>query len=164
MHRRVVGLFHFPWTESDFTGRSERGLAAKFRYAVWFKANPRSEAYMRALFAERHPEGQFVVARRDPDWLEAVACADTVFLLYPDAIGLRFGPLEREVRSRLKPWSALRVLNGRRREFMLDGATRRALALRRFLEAGMVGELAFLPVFMLATALLLAVDLLRGRR
>ena len=50
MDKKVIGLFHDPW-RSDID--PHRSLAELYRRAVWLKANPRGEDYMRALFASR---------------------------------------------------------------------------------------------------------------
>ena len=156
----VMGLFR-RWEAPD---ASARGLSSRLARAVWYKANPRDEAYMRRLFAERYPDGVFVCADREADWPARLVEGASVVLLYPDAIGQGFGRIEAVVGARPGPARAPRVLNGRGRDFALDRATRRALALRRFLERTMLIELAFVPFFVVLTPLLLTVDGLRGRR
>jgi len=163
MTLRVVALCHNPWPSSGLERPPGRSPAALYRYAVWYKANPRSEEYMRALLAEHMPGADWVSTTQDADWAERVAAADQVLLLYPDAIGLGFTPVERTILARKRPWAGVTVLNGRRRKFLLNCATRRALRLRRLLEWTMLPELLFLPVFVLVTPLLWAADLARGR-
>jgi hypothetical protein len=85
-------------------------------------------------------------------------------LLYPDAIGLGFGPLERKVVRTRKGGAEVRALNGRRRDFLLDSSTLVALRLRRLIERSMLTELLFIPVFLCLTPLLLLVDWAKGRR
>ena len=164
MERRVVGLFHLPWPADPSRLRTSRSPLQMYRYAVWFKANPRSAEYMQQLFSERFPDGEFFHVDENGGWRAASAQAHTVVLLYPDSIGLGFGGLEREVGRLRKKWAALRVLNGRRREFLWTASAARALRLRRLIERTMLGELVFLPVFVCLTPLLLLADLLRGRR
>jgi hypothetical protein len=131
---------------------------------VWFKANPRNEAYMRALFAERYPEGVFINIQEEPDWHLRIHDADMIVLLYPDAIGLGFECVERKVARFKKTWASVRALNGRRRDFMLNCGTRMGLRVRRVLERGMVLELFATLSFILITPLLLVLDIARGRR
>jgi len=164
MERRVVGLLHSPWRSDPERLKASRSPADWYRYAVWFKANPRDADYMRELFVERYAEGTLVDVNREARWGEAVARADTVVLLYPDATGLGFRPLERQVLRAKKNWAAVRALNGRRRDFLLTPSSLAALRLRRTLERTMLAELLFLPVFLCVTPLLLVADLLRGRR
>jgi hypothetical protein len=163
MTHRVVAVYHNPWPQCGLERPPGRSPAALYRFAVWYKANPRSEDYMRALLAERLPEAAWVSIEQDADWPERVAVADQVVLLYPDAIGLGFGAVERTLMARKRPWAGVVALNGRHRKFLLNGATRRALMLRRLLEWTMLPELLFLPMFVVLTPLLWAVDLVRGR-
>jgi hypothetical protein len=149
----TIGIPHDPWPAR----RGGTGVLRRYRTMVEFKANPRDEAYLRALFAERYPAGRLGT-------LDDVARAERVVLVYPDAIGVGWGPMERRVRERARQGTELRVLNGRRRDFALDGRTRRHLHLRRILETSLAGEALATVLFLLATGPLLAADLLRGRR
>ncbi len=162
MTHRIVALYHNPWPQSALERPRTRDPAALYRYAVWYKANPRSTEYMRALLSDRLPEAVWVTTE-DQDWATRIAEADQVVLLYPDAIGLGFMPVERVVMKRKRPWAGVTILNGRRRKFLLNAATKWALRLRRFLEWTMLPELLFVPIFVLVTPLLWAVDLIRGR-
>ena len=161
---QTIGLFYSPWSTEAFL-RPRRFLPlAQYRYAVWYKSNPRSADYMQALLRERHPDATWVDARSGTEWQAPVARADRIVLLYPDAIGLGFGGLEREVAFRRRTWATIEALNGRRRQFRLNGATRLGLRLRRAIEWSMLGEFLFLPIFAVVTPVLMAVDALRGRR
>ena len=160
MERKVLGVFHNPW-RTDYDPR--KSLAELYRRAVCLKANPRAEEYMRALFAERYPEGRFVTTGGD-DWRRELPAADTVVLLYPDASGINFSRVEDEVMRAKKTWATVRVLNGRRRDFVLSRATRRALRRRRFVERTMLGEALAVLIFAAATPFFVASDLIRGRR
>ena len=159
----LVALFRDPWAglaEEAVTWRNPRLL---WRKAQWFKANPRSEAYMRARLAEHWPEAEFVDVAADPAWETRISGAAEIVLLYPDAIGIGFRGLERRVRVHA-PRAAIQVLNGRRRVFLLDPATARALRVRRFLERTMLLDVFMGLAFLAATPVLLACDLARGRR
>jgi len=149
----TVGVLHDPWPAR----RGSTGMLRRYRTMVEFKANPRDETYMRALFAERYPGGHF-------GGLEDVSEARQVVLLYPDATGVGWGPMEQRVRGRAPRGAELRVLNGRRRDFALDDSTWRRLRLRRALETSLAGEALATLLFLLATVPLLAADLIRGRR
>lgn len=161
MTERVVAVHHDPWPTEQARPKT-RSPAALYHYAVWYKANPRPAGYLRALLDEHYPDAEWVETAK-PGWTQRLAEADRIVLLYPDAIGLGFSAVERAVQAHKKTWSAITVLNGRRRTFLLNGVTRRALRLRRLLEWTMLPELAFLPVFVVLTTLLWAVDLARGR-
>jgi hypothetical protein len=136
--------------------------AGRYWRAVIWKANPRSAEYMRDLFAGLVPDGVVVDAGRG--MAEALATADRVLLLYPDAVGLGWGRIERAVRDAAPASSSIEVLNGRRRGFALDGGTRRALWLRRVLERTMLVELVAAGAIVGGAPLLWALDALRGRR
>ena len=141
------------------------GIARKYRTLVEFKANPRSEGYMLDLLRERRGDAATVVRwHEDPDPAAALRSADEIVLLYPDATGMGFGPVERRVTRLAGPSARVTVINGRRREFTLDRRTRLGLGLRRAAERSMVGELLASVLFAVATPVLLAIDLLRGRR
>ena len=149
----VVGVLHYPWGEDyGYTALPRKRPRRIYRRTLWWKSNPRGPDYMRALFAERYPDGTLHEGDAPP-------AADVTVLLYPDAIGLGFAPLERRLRGR-----TLRVLNGRRRDFALDERAQRELALRRFLERTMLVEAIALPLFLILAVPMLVFDLVRGRR
>lgn len=157
---KTVALYYNPWPDNGLA--RSRDAAGLYRYAVWYKSNPRDASYMRALLAERYAEADWIDVARQTDWRERVAQADRVLLLYPDAIGLGWHGIEREVLRQRKTWAGIHALTGRKREFLLNRATLRGLRTRRMIEWSMLGEWLFLPVFVLATPMLLVWDRLRG--
>ena len=161
----VVGLYSQPW-EKEFVNKSSsrRTPHALYRRAIWSKANPRNESYMLALFAERYPEGTFLNIDQTVDWRKQVEEADKIILLYPDSIGLGFAVIESEIAPLKKPWAGVRVLNGRRRDFLLNEATRRRLRWRRFLERTMIVEFSVMVVMLAVTPFLVVADFVRGDR
>lgn len=80
-------------------------------------------------------------------------CYDTMFLLYPDAIGYGWGTAERNL-SELSIAHNL-VLNGRRRIFRWDEESRRALRWRRFVEGSWLVEIVLAPVLVLRSLTLM---------
>lgn len=161
----TLGLYYDMWGDGE-TGPPARSRNPRhlYRRAVWFKSNPRSASAMKQLFHETWPGGHFVDVSKTKGWRrEAVDC-DIVVLLYPDAIGLGFGTIERQVLRNRARNSRARVLNGRKRDFLLTPSVRRGLRWRRMLERTMAGELLFALVFLAATPLMLSFDLVRGRR
>lgn len=159
----TIALFRDPWAGLEDAPASPRRPLLLWRKAMWFKANPRSAEYMRARVAEVLPEAQFVDVAAEPRWASALAGADEVMLVYPDAIGIGFLGLERAVVGRV-PRRAIRVLNGRRRVFPLDAKTHRRLVLHRVLERSMIIECVLGAIVLTATPVLFCVDLARGRR
>lgn len=119
---------------------------------------------MLALFRERSPNGIFINTHRDVDWRSQLASADSIILLYPDSIGNGFAAIESEVAVGKQKWATVRVLNGRRRAFVLNGKTQRQLRLRRFFERTMLGEAFFSIGFLAATPFFVISDLLRGKK
>src|SRR4029450_10202054 len=165
MGLRVVGLYSQPW-EKEYLNKSSanRTPHALYRRAIWSKANPRNESYMLALFAERYPEGTFLNIDQTVDWRKQTGEADKIILLYPDSIGLGFAAIESEIARLKKPWAGVRVLNGRRRDFLLTDATRRRLRRRRFPGRVMHSEFAVMVAMLLVTPFLIGADFVRGRR
>ncbi len=161
----TLGLYYDMWGDGE-TGPPARSRNPRhlYRRAVWFKSNPRSAAAMEQLFLESFSDGRFVDVAKTNRWQHEAADCETVVLLYPDAIGLGFGAIERQVLRRHGGGRQTRVLNGRRRDFLLTPSVRRGLRLRRILERTMAGELLFGLVFLVATPLMLSFDLVRGRR
>lgn len=158
---KEIGIFFNPW-RSEFDDK--RSVAVLYRRSVWFKANPRSEEYMRELFRERSPNGIFIDTKTDANWKSQLVAADSIILLYPDSIGIGFAAIESEVAAGKQTWATVRVLNGRRRAFVLNGKTRRQLRLRRFFEKTMLGEALFSIGFLAVTPFFVISDLLRGKR
>jgi hypothetical protein len=134
----------------------------RYRRAVVWKANPRTPEYMRARFAEAAPGGRIVAP--GAGMADALREADEVLLMYPDAIGLGWRAIERDVVRRAAPGADVAVLNGRGRRFALDARTRRALGLRRAMEWTMLLELVAAPLIVGLAPALWAVDAIRGRR
>jgi hypothetical protein len=163
LKRRVIALFHSWWPAEGMQRPTRMRPLHLYRYAVWYKANPRAAAYMRALQRERFPDAEWLDTSEHSDWIDRLSQADTVVLLYPDSIGLGFGSVERAVRAHKRDEAAVVVLNGRRRKFRLNAATRLGLRLRRILEWSMLLEVLALPVFVVVTLLLWTVDAVRGR-
>lgn len=164
MNQQVVGIFSYPWNkEYGQTKRPSRNLLEKYRRMVWYKANPRREVYMKKEFFEHWPDGIFVNADTDSEWHHKISKADTIVLLYPDAIGLGFGQIESRVAQVKKKWAAVRILNGRKRSFLLTPFVWRQLISRRFLERSMLGEIIFTALFIVITPIFVIIDKIKGR-
>ncbi|MFA7428595.1 MAG: hypothetical protein WCZ23_00395 [Rhodospirillaceae bacterium] len=156
---RVLGLFYTPWPE-HMEARVPLSQPHKlFRKAVWLKSNPRDLAYMSNLFRERYPDGHLTQTVDEDD----VRAADVVVLLYSDAVGLGWAGIEWQILHARRDVTEVRVLNGRRRDFVLSGNTRRALLWRRMLEWTMLPEIVMTISFLIVTPLLLTIDWVRGR-
>jgi hypothetical protein len=86
---------------------------------------------------------------------------ETIVVVYPDALGLGWGALERALR-RSHPVSVL-CLNGRRRVMPLHRDARRALGVRRLLAVTRLPELGFALAVLPVAAICAAIDAVRGR-
>jgi hypothetical protein len=158
MSKGTLGLFHMPWSGNYDAPQT---IVAVYRRSVWYKANPRTEEYMRDVFRRLWPDGEFVNIASDPQWLDRAQRASSVVLVYPDAIGLGFLKIESAIKRTVR--RPVTVLSGRQRQFLLDGRTRRQLYLRRFLERTMLLEAVAIILFLVATPFLLGIDLIRRR-
>jgi hypothetical protein len=101
--------------------------------------------------------GQIEV-RAASDLLGAKEIADGVLLIYPDALGLGWAPLESHL-----PIVPVYVVNGRRRIFSLNASTSRRLRWRRLLANTRVTELLATIAIVPLAAGLAAWDALRGK-
>ncbi len=158
----VVAVLHYPWGEDYGVSRTApRTPRRAYASAIAYRANPRPPAYMQAVLSEMAPEAE-LVSTADPEWERTAQAADRLIAVYPDSTGLGWSPMER----RLEGLSAapIEVINGRRRRFALNRRTRAALRVRRALERSMLVEALVVGAFALATPLIAAYDLLRGRR
>lgn len=86
---------------------------------------------------------------------------DTVIFMVPDAVGLRFKGVERAFEG--SKYEHILVMNGRRRFFVLDGDSRRAMAMRRFMAYAWGFEMLLAPFILVVAAVLALFDALTGQ-
>lgn len=110
-----------------------------------------------AACAQLAPLGE-VQVRAASNLLSANETADNVLLIYPDALGLGWAPLESHL-----PSVPVYVVNGRRRIFSLNASTSRRLRWRRLLANTRVTELLATIAIVPLAAGLAAWDALRGK-
>lgn len=158
----VIGITYDRWKRIRETPTSFRNPAQLWLKAVWYKANPRSSDYMRALLAERYPDAKILDVGFGSLALAALESASKIVLLYPDAIGLGYSWIERDI-ARRAPHVVLEVLNGRRRQFTFDHKTKWALQFRRVLEWTMFVECTVSVIIIIVTPFLLVADFVRGK-
>lgn len=157
-------------------------------YGQYFRANPRTAAYMlnetQHLMQAYFPKAKvdLLIAKStlstieprswinkvwyfDPwDSKQFLASQETqyncILLLYPDAIGAGWGPLEKHLqRLGISPiW----VLNGRKRLFLWNKKTQRQLQLRRTFAWLPVNEFIFIIMLSLLGLILAVYDTLRN--
>ena len=155
----AVGLLYVP---SDYVV-PRKGILALWRRHLVASAAVRSADYMKALFASRFP-GCVLLEITDRKISEDIVVQEqAIVLLYPDAIGMDFGWIERTLAGRYRSTPVF-VLNGRRRLFRLDREMQRKLAVRRLLESSRFPEFALCLAFAMTTPFLALFDMIRGRR
>jgi hypothetical protein len=159
MSRSVVGICSAvqPLAAKEFQ-RDFKHPILLYKNVVKYKSNPRSEKMMRALFKQRFPEGKVVRIGEDID--EGV---DEIVLLFPDAIGLGWGRLERDIKKKFKQSIEYSCLNGRGRYFSLSFSRSISLRWRRALEKSMFTEFLSVFLFVMITPFLFIIDLFRRR-
>jgi hypothetical protein len=89
--------------------------------------------------------------------------AKEVVCVWPDANGMGWGPIERQIFRSAPTDTPVFAMNGRRRRWRLTPGTLIGLRWRRFLEKALVVELGFTLAFLFVTPLLVVYDRLRGR-
>ena len=145
------------------------GPLVKLRLIERYKRNSRLPDYMRELARVaikqdceliELPEGcdpaRVLTAAR----LEA---AREIVLLWPDAIGYGWWPIERRVFASKRPVTPVSVLSGRRRRFAVTWSSLMPFRVRRVVERLWLGEIALGAGLLLAGAFLVTWDTIRGR-
>ncbi|MDI6792686.1 MAG: hypothetical protein QME81_07455 [bacterium] len=128
-----------------------------------YKRNPRNESYMKDLVAEVFGDDFRQIEAKDlrP---EDIKKAEEIVLLWPDGNGYGWFRVESQIFAFKKRGAKVMVLNGRRRGFQLTIRLWFGYWLRRFLERFWIGELVFSAVFLVVSPLMVAWDLMRGRK
>jgi hypothetical protein len=141
---------------------SQVGLMAKFDKVARYRRNPRTPEYMQHLAASVLPHATIVEANAGLSG--ALKNARHIVLLWPDAIGFGWAPLEREI-FRAKPAGAtVSALNGRRRRFQLTASTLLGVRLRRLVERLWLGEAVMAAALLITAPFLVVWDFARGHR
>ena len=159
----TIAVYLDAWSDSVSIKPTNKNLLALYKFGVWYKSNPKSREYMLGMVKERYPNVEileFPFCEKDTALLRE---ADEVILLYPDAIGLGFGAVEKFIVGIKKPETAIKVLNGRKRFFLFNLKIRRQLRRRRFLEWTMLPELIFMVFFVIFTPFMYLFDAMRKR-
>lgn len=152
----TVAVLAFP----DHAARS--GLLAKIDKVARYRRNPRTQEYMRRLAGTMVPHATVIEA--SAGLAGALSNARHIVLLWPDAIGFGWMPLEREI-FRTKPAGAtVSALTGRRRRFQLTAPTLLGVRLRRLVERLWIGEALMAAGLLIAAPFLVVWDFARGRR
>ena len=139
------------------------GVLQKLDRIARFKRNPRDPEYMRHVAASLLPHARVMeVDRAVP--APAIAQAPHIVLLWPDAIGYAWFPLEREVFRHKRRDAVVYAVNGRRRAFRLTPLTLLGLRLRRLAERLWLGEAVMAVGLLVSAPFLVMWDFARGHR
>jgi hypothetical protein len=144
----------------------------KLELAGRYKRNARNEHYMRELAAQvlgrdvelLDGEAGLLLKSPAPTIAGRLAAATSVVLLWPDATGYGWRPIERRVFALKRRGARVFVLSGRRRYFELTPVTLTAFRARRVLERLWLGEMMLTAALFLAAPVLIAWDFAQGRR
>ena len=131
------------------------------------RRNPRTPDYMRDAAARlgnhADPPITRVNAASDLD-RHAVAKASAIVLLWRDANGSGWAPIERVVLANKSPQVPVTVVNGRRRSFELTPAVRRGYLVRRLVEKTLVVEMLLFVGLAASTPFVFLWDAVAGPR
>ncbi len=159
----TIVIYYEPWNRGNIIPTNFFSkIICRYLKAMHSKANPRNESYMRELALEHYHDAMFLNYSIENN-CSKLKSASKIVLLYPDATGIGFNKIEKEVFSIVNNSSKVCVLNGRRRKFKLGKKERYMLLVRRILEKTMFFEFVFIIVFLIVTPFFLIFDWIRGR-
>lgn len=164
MSTSTVALLAFPDRPPSVVATSRlSGALAKFHKVARYRRNPRSADYMRALAQSAFPGAEIIEVDGGVP-AARLAGADAIVLLWADATGYGWTPIERAVFGARPPGASVSALTGRRRNVELTGGTLLRYRVRRLVERLWLGEIAMGLALLLAAPILVAWDVARGRR
>jgi len=163
---RNLGVFYdppsYPWLGSlGIAG----GLVSRLNGYLNAQRAPRSLDYMRSAMAAIWPEYQDVQVLAAPADLTALNLNSThnLVLLWPDANGMGWAAMERQVRRCAPPECKVVILNGRKRTFDFGSAIHQKLRRRRVFEKSLLMNVLFGVLFLVSAPFLWIYDLARGK-
>jgi hypothetical protein len=160
----MVALIAFPDLPAVATHTSvARALMAKIEKVTRYKRNPRTAEYMRALATTALPQAE-IIEVDGPVPVARIAAARTIVLLWADATGYGWTPLERAVFAAKERGTAVYALTGRGRHIELTPRTLFSFRARRVVERLWLGEAVMGAALLLIAPFLVLWDLGRGRR
>jgi hypothetical protein len=128
-----------------------------------YRGNPRALAYMKELVG-RHIGNIDLAPAHDLSVLSQISTVQQIVLLWPDANGLAWFDIERQVFKRKQSGNDVYVLNGRGRLFELSKQQWRVFRLKRFLEKSFLLEIGVLALFLVTAPMLALWDGISERR
>jgi hypothetical protein len=170
----TVFIFHdgkvYPSLERWSRKRPDSAIARvilKLANHVQFGRTVRSKEYMVDVAHEFFPEfrvGAMLTVGEDGVLpRSAWQGISQVVLLWPDANGMGWGTIERDVLRQVPAGVRIIAVNGRRRTFTLNRRLLAGLRWKRFLEKSLALEIAFTTAFIFITPALMLSDFVRRR-
>jgi hypothetical protein len=160
----MVALMAFPDLPAAAPHASlVRRLVAKIETVSRYKRNPRTAEYMRALARTAYPQAE-IIEVNGPVPAARIAAARTIVLLWADATGYGWAPLERAVFGAKERGATVYALTGRGRHIELTAGALLAFRARRGIERLWLGEAVLGAGLLLIAPFLVVWDLARGRR
>ena len=159
----TVAIMAFPDERASAHATPAEGLMSKLDRIARYKRNARSREYMRQVAANLLPQARIVEVEGAMP-AATVAPAAHIVLLWPDAIGHGWTPLERQVFRFKREDASVYALTGRRRVFRLTRGTLWGLRLRRLAERLWLGEAVMALGLLLSAPFLVMWDFARGHR
>ena len=159
----AIAILAFPDRPHPAPASAPGRLLAKLDKVARYKRNPRTAAYMRALAETELPGVEVVEVDRTVP-AARLATADDIVLLWPDATGFGWTPLERAVFAGKRPGARVSALNGRRRRIELSRGGLLRFRVRRAIERLWLGEAVMGGALLLSAPFLVTWDFLRGHR
>ncbi len=143
----------YAFFDNSFFMQKPWWLPIKLYSVICQRSNPRTQEYMLALLREKFPAAELI---SEGDSYQM----GRIILLYPDAIGLGWGKLEKKY---IKKFKEVNVLNGRKQCFPLTSMVRNKLLFRRMLEITFLPEFIFAPCLLVTGSILAIKDKIVGR-
>jgi hypothetical protein len=140
-----------------------RRLMAKIDKVTRYKRNPRTAEYMRALATNALPQAE-IIEVNGPVPVARIAAARTIVLVWADATGYGWTPLERAVFAAKDRGATVYALTGRGRHIQLTPRALLAFRARRVVERLWLGEAVMVAALLLIAPFLVVWDFGRGRR
>jgi hypothetical protein len=128
-----------------------------------YRGNPRALTYMKELVG-RHMGSIDLAPAHDLSVLSQIPTVQQIVLLWPDANGMGWFDIERQVFKRNQSRNDVYVLNGRGRLFELSKQQWRAFRLKRFLEKSFLLEIGVLALFLVTAPMLALWDGISEKR
>lgn len=157
----TVAIMGFP--DATTPQPSAESTLEKLSRVARYRRNPRSADYMRHMVASMLPNARLIELNQDGT-PERIGDARHVVLLWPDAIGYGWRPIERAIFRQKAPGVTVYALTGRRRVFTLTPGTLFGLRLRRLVERLWIGEALLAAGLLISAPFLVLWDFARGHR